>query len=159
MSKLGRFWPRPGHRGRPLNFIVRLHMNVQRKHLEKLNARDFERDPIWLVNLPKLEVATSVPPIDDLASDEPYVALTYYELADGTKFRGYCFVYDCTGHVLFGESGEPIPFSRAASCSKNETASIAEALARPAASIFPVRYRAAVKVFGRYPEGKIEIAI
>ena len=132
-------------------------MTASRKALDHLRARDFEQHPLWLVDLPKLDSATPAALSDDLEGDGPYVALTNYVLQDGTRFRGYCFIYDCTGHVLFDSDGEPIPLSTYASCTSDEASTVASALKRAVERIFPVDFRASVKVLGRLPEGRITV--
>jgi hypothetical protein len=141
----------------PLNCGVRLQMKVRRKAFDVLGAADFERCPIWLVDLPMLDFATPVEPFDDLTADEPYVALSSYTLRDGTKFSGYCFIYDCSGHVLFGSNGQPIRLSTYAHCSPEEALSAAKALDRDVEEVFPIRYRASVKVHGIVPEGVLAV--
>jgi hypothetical protein len=132
-------------------------MKARRKAFDLLGAQDFERHPIWFVELPKLAFATPVEPFDNLEGDDPYVALTSYTLRDGTTIQGYCFIYDCSGHVLFGGNGEPIPLSTYAYCSPEEASSAARALGRRVEDIFPIQYRASVKVHGRVPEGELDV--
>jgi hypothetical protein len=132
-------------------------MKGGRKAFDLLRAPDFERSPIWLVELPKRHFAIPVEPFDELESDEPYVALTTYTLHDGTPLRGFCFIYDCSGHVVFGPSGEPIPLCDYGHCSAVEASSVAKALARSVEDVFPLQFRASVKVFGRFPEGEVGV--
>ncbi len=55
---MGRVWPRHGHRGRPLNLVVRAHRNVERQALcpvssAPLEAQDPREDPEFKRRLPE----------------------------------------------------------------------------------------------------------
>jgi hypothetical protein len=92
-----------------------------------------------------------------LKGEDPYVALTSYTLRDGTNFQGYCFIYDCSGHVLFGANGEPVPLSTYAYCSPQEASALARALGRRVENIFPIQFRASVTVHGMVQEGELNV--
>jgi hypothetical protein len=132
-------------------------MDAQRKALDLLGAQDFELSPIWLVDLPKLDFAAPVEPFDDLLTEEAYVALTSYILRDGTKVRGYCFIYDCSGHALFGADGRPIRVCDYGHCTPEEASSVANALGRSIANVFPIQFQASVKVYGSVQCGEIDV--
>jgi hypothetical protein len=135
-------------------------MKSQRKAFALLNPRDFESNPIWLVELPERAFATNVKPVGDIADYGPYVALTVYTLADGTTFRGYCFAYDCSGHVLFGTGGELIhlpAYDDRDSCSPEDAVTFAARLGRTVENVFPIRFRVSVTYYGSVQEGEITV--
>jgi len=132
-------------------------MKARRKAFDLLGAQDFESNPIWALELPKREFVVPVEPLLDLTNEKPYVALTSYTLRDGTKLDGYCFIYDCSGHTIFGAKGESIYVSDYGPCSPEEASRVAKALARSVDAVFPIRFRASVKVFGRFPDGEVGV--
>jgi hypothetical protein len=132
-------------------------MKASRKAFGLLGAEDFQLSPIWLVDLPKLDFATPVAPFDDLQTEAPYVALTAYTLRDGTTLRGYCFIYDCSGHALFGADGQAIRVCDYGHSSPEEASSIASALGRSVEDVFPIRFQVSVKVYGTLPDGEIGV--
>jgi hypothetical protein len=133
-------------------------MKLQRKAFDLLNLRDFESSPIWLVELPDRAFATAVEPVDDIAVYGPYVALTVYSLADGTTVSGFCFAYDCSGHVLFSTEGEPIYLADyGGSCAPDDAAVFAKRLGKKIEEVFPIQFTVSVKYYGSVQEGKISI--
>ena len=133
-------------------------MKRQRKAFALLNSRDFESNPIWLVELPERAFATAVEPVDDIAVYDAYVALTVYVLADGTTVNGYCFAYDCSGHVLFSADGEPIYLADYGdSCSLEDAAKFAKRLGKKVEAIFPIGFRVSVTYYGSVQEGEITV--
>ena len=79
-------------------------------------------------------------------------------LADGTAVSGYCFAYDCSGHVLFNTDGEAIYLADYGdSCSPENAARFAERLGRDVEEVFPVRFRVSVTYYGSVQEGEIAV--
>jgi hypothetical protein len=135
-------------------------MKRRRKAFALLNSRDFESNPIWLVELPERAFATTINPLDDIADYGPYVALTVYTLADSTRLRGYCFAYDTSGHVLFGSDGEPIhllAYNYRDSCSPEDAAAFALRLGKAVEDAFPIRFKVSVTYYGSVQEGEITV--
>jgi hypothetical protein len=133
-------------------------MTPQRKAFSILNSRDFEHTPIWRVELPDRALATAVEPIDDIKIYDAYVALTKYHLADGTTANGYCFAYDCSGHVVFDDDGEPIYLADYGnSCSLAEASRFAQRLGKSIEQVFPAWFRVSVTYYGAVQEGPITV--
>jgi hypothetical protein len=133
-------------------------MKLQRKAFSLLNSRDFECNPVWLVELPDRAFATAVEPIDDIAVYDAYVALTVYLLADGTIVNGYCFAYDCSGHVVFSTDGDPIYLADYGdSCSLEDAASFAKRLGKTVEEVFPIGFKVSVTYYGSVQEGRITV--
>ncbi|HEX4859575.1 MAG TPA: hypothetical protein VFV17_11190 [Usitatibacteraceae bacterium] len=130
---------------------------MNRKRLADLTAEDFARSAIWRADLPELEFASPIARYEDLTEDEPDLALVEYKLKDGTKAKGFCFIYDETGHVVFGPGGKGVPLSTYIACTPEEAAAAAAALNRKIEDVFPVEFRGSVKVFGSYPEGAVAV--
>jgi len=107
--------------------------------------------------MPALDHAEPAALLDNLETDEPYLALTEYVLRDGTKARGYCFVYDATGFAIFQENGSAVPVSDQMQCTPEEALSLSQSLGRQAENIFPIHFRAMVKVLGTVPKGEITL--
>jgi hypothetical protein len=133
-------------------------MKLQRKAFSLLNSRDFECNPIWLVELPGRAFAMPVEPVDNIAVYDAYVALTAYVLADGTTAKGYCFAYDCSGHVLFSTEGESIYWADYCdSCSLEDAARFAKRLGKTVEEVFPIEFKVSVTYYGSVQEGKITV--
>jgi len=133
-------------------------MKLQRKAFSLLNSRDFECSPIWLVELPERAFATAVEPVDDITVYGPYVALTAYVLADGTVVSGYCFAYDCSGHVVFCTDAEPIYLADYCDgCSPEGAARFAKRIGKEVEEIFPIRFKVSVTYYGSVQEGEITV--
>ena len=133
-------------------------MKQKHKPLSSLTAMDFELSHVWLAELPKFELATPIGDIANLKSDEPYLALTSYTLHDGTNLSGYCFIYDCTGHVVFDSVGRAISiWTEKMCCSLDEARTAATALDRSIEDVFPVQFQTTVKVFGNLSNGEITL--
>ena len=132
-------------------------MKARRKALGLLGAPDFQSNPIWALEPPKRDFVVPVEPFDDLTNEKPYCALTSYTLRDGTKLDGYCFIYDCSGHTIFGMSGDTIYVCDYGHCSPEAASRVAKALGRTVDDVFPIRFRASVKVFGRFPDGEVGV--
>jgi hypothetical protein len=95
-------------------------------------------------------------PIENLEADRAYLAQVAYELRDGTKANGFCFIYDDSGFFLF-DAGKALSVSTYVHCSTEEAKALSAALNRRVDEIFPIRYRGTVKVFGVLREGQITL--
>jgi len=132
---------------------------LDRKPTTALTSGDFDHHTVWFVDLPRLDFAEAVEPFENLETDAPYIALTNYILNNGTAERGYCFIYDHTGFTIFSAEGKSIPISDYSECSAEEAQNVAIALGRTVQDIFPIHYRASVKVYGALVEGDITIQL
>ena len=135
-------------------------MKRQRKAFALLNSRDFDGNPIWLVELPERAFAATVEPVDDIAVYGSYIALTDYTLADGTTVCGYCFAYDCSGHVLFNTGGEPIhllAYDDRDKCTPEDAATFAQRLGKNVGNVFPILFKVSVTYYGSVQEGEITV--
>jgi hypothetical protein len=127
------------------------------KPMDALTAQDFERHPIWYVDIAKADIATPAQSVENVESDSPYAVSTEYVFRDGKKAQGFCFVYDSSGFKLFPEDGSSMPLSDYSTCSSEEATRLAKRLNRRIETIFPIQYRAAVKVFGSVVAGEITL--
>lgn len=127
------------------------------KRLTELTASDFAAHRAWLVELPALETARPAEEIANLETDSPVVALTRFVLQDGTKLNGYFFVYDATGFAVFANAGGAVRICDSSECSEAEARAAADRLGKPVEAVFPVKYEATVRVFGRTPNGEIRL--
>lgn len=124
-----------------------------KKKLEDLKLTDLKKYNSWLLDDSNKFV--SVHELENLEQDIPLICLTEFELKDGSKFEGYCFLYEQSGFVIL--LNEHVKISDWYDLSLTKAKILSSKLSKDIDDVFPIKYRCSVKLFGQEQSGEIHI--